>query len=857
MKGSGLLPTDLTVSAELFPGQQDTDEMKEKALPAHFGEWIKRYRKRLDLTQDELAQRVGCSTATLRKIEGGERRPSKQLASLLARSLEIPMEDQAAFIRLAREEAAVERISSPISIDPGGNEVVQAPGLLRTNLPAQPFPLIGRDAELVELGKLLAEPDCRLLTITGAGGVGKTRLAIELAFRERDSYPGGVYVVSLSSLNASEFIVPAVADVLKLTFSGPLEPKDQLLNFLAFHTSQPTLLVLDNLEHLLALSDPADGALDPVALLAEMLRRAPNVKILVTSRERINLQGEWMFELHGMPFPAKDQEYQLENFSATVFFVQRAQQAVRDFEVLPEEQPSLARICELVEGNPLAIELAAAWVRVLSIRDISREIASNLDFLTSSMRDVSERHRSLKATFEYSWKLLSAEERQGLSRLAVFRGGFQREAAEHVAGVSLTVLMSLFSKSLIQRQDQSRYDLHEVLRQYALSHLEEDPRENLTYDRHCHYYLGLVHGEEKGFSEANQWVGDQVLLAELDNLRAAMSWGLKSSQVQYTLQIATALGQFWYTHGYWREGLEWLDWGLTCPQPAPDLVRAKALTVAGRLTRYLGDYSQAIALLRESLVCWENCADQTGIAQSLCNLGAALFRQGDFEEALNLLGKALEVATQQVDRRGQYCSLENLGHAASRQGKPETAIEYYETSLALAREANDENQVANLLNAIGDEYMLLGDFDRAENFFSLAAEICRRLGNRLVGAYVSGNRGLIAIKNGNYTLAIGLLVESIRVLQEMGDKEEVILCFEPMAFMALEQRCPERAVKLLGADESLRQTLGVIRSQPLQADFDGYLADARKQLGASAFQAAWEAGSRMTFEQAVAYAVRR
>jgi predicted ATPase/transcriptional regulator with XRE-family HTH domain len=829
--------------------------VEETALPAYFGEWLKRRRKELDLTQAELADRAGCSVPALRKIEAGIRRPSKQLAGLLARALEIPSEDQTTFIKVARGELNVERLRSSAQVSAAAQSIHHNLPQPRVNLPIQLTPLIGREAELAALGKLLVDPQCRLLTITGMGGIGKTRLAIEFACQQQILFPGGVYYVPLGPLNSPEFIVTAIAESFGLTLSGTLDLQEQLFNYLAVRARQALLLVLDNLEHLLHLSDRWDKKVAAAVLLAELLQSLPNLKILATSRERINIQGEWTFELQGLPFPMNEQSDHLENYSAPALFIQRARQVKTGFDVLPDERSSLARVCELVEGTPLAIELAAAWVGVLSIDEIAREIASNLDFLTTTMRDVSERHRSLRATFEHSWKLLSAEEQEGLSRLAVFRGGFQRVAAEQVARASLPILMSLFSKSLLLRKENGRYDLHEVVRQYALSYLGDDLEGEATRDRHCKYYLGLVHGDEKGFSEANQWVDDQILVDELDNLRAAMSWGIWNIQVQYTLKIATALGQFWYTHGYWREGLEWLDWGLTGPGPVPHVVRAKALTVCGRLKRYLGEYDEAIAMLKEGLAFWDRCDDVTGIAQTLCNLGAAVLGQGDYESAMSLLEEALSVAIQQGDRRGRYCSLENLGHLASRQGNSQRAIELYSGSLALAQEANDENQAAILLNALGDEFVAIDDYDRAEDCFNQCATICHRLGNRIIEAYVSGNRGYMAMKQGNYSRAFTLLAETILILQELGDKENAILCLEPMAFMALERHFPERAARLLGAGELLRQTLGVTRAQPLQADYERYTTSVRSHLDKAAFEAAWAEGSAMTYEQAIAYAV--
>ena len=343
--------------------------MEETALPIYFGEWLKLRRKKLDLTQAELAQRAGCSVAALRKIEAGVRRPSKQLAGLLAKSLEIPTEEHATFIRVARGDLNLERLRSPSSFRAEDRAIERDTALLPTNLPLPLTPLIGREAELAALGKLLSDQQCRLLTITGMGGIGKTRLAIELASTLQPQFPGGILYIPLASINTPEYILPAIADALELSLSGSLDLRDQLLNYLAVRAKQALLLVLDNLEHLLASSASGYSDAEAVSLLTEMLQRVPKMKIVVTSRERINIRVEWIFELHGLPVPESDRSHDLEDCSAAALFIQRARQAKFDFDVLPEERPKLARICQLVQGTPLAIELAAAWAGVLSIGD--------------------------------------------------------------------------------------------------------------------------------------------------------------------------------------------------------------------------------------------------------------------------------------------------------------------------------------------------------------------------------------------------------------------------------------------------------------------------------------------------------
>jgi transcriptional regulator with XRE-family HTH domain len=363
-----------------------------------FGAWVTRRRKALDLTREQLAGQVGYSVSALRKIESDERRPSRQMAELLADCLQVPPDQRPTFVQVARGQLRVERLVAAVSTTVTGDELPR-PAI---RLPVPPTPLIGREAELAELARLLRDPQCRLLTLVGAGGIGKTRLAIEVAGRHQDRFPDGACFVSLASLNSSAFLVPAIADALGYVFQRQMEPRTQLLNYLSVKQS---LLVLDNVEHLL----------EGVDLFAEMLERAPGVKLLATSRERLNLQGEWVFEIQGLPVPPTDQAGRAEEYSAAALFVQSARRVQAGFELGAEERPPVVRICQMVEGMPLGIELAAAWVSVLTCREIAHEIERGMDFLATTMRDVPERQRSLRAAFDHSWSLLSADSRADLS----------------------------------------------------------------------------------------------------------------------------------------------------------------------------------------------------------------------------------------------------------------------------------------------------------------------------------------------------------------------------------------------------------------------------------------------------------
>ncbi len=365
----------------------------------------------------------------------------------------------------AETRALYDRIQAGQPVQDSQPDQAATPARIPNNLPTQPTPFIGRTEELADIRQLFDNPACRLVTLLGPGGIGKTRLAQEVARQSLEgqgpAFPQGVYFVSLAPLQTADLLAPAIADALMFAFhseeASDQPQRDHLMQLADYLRQRQMLLVLDNFEHLISGS----------SLVSELLRQAPLLKILVTSRERLNVRGEWAYEIQGMHFPDAGQAGGLENFSAAQLFLQSAQRAQVGFSPSTQEQAEIARICRLVEGFPLAIELAAAWVRLLTCQEIGAEIEKNLDFLADSLRDLPLRHQSLRAVFEHSWSLLPAPEQKLLSALSVFRGEFSRQAAEQISGASLPRLSSLVDKSLLHRNLSGHYEMHELLKQYA------------------------------------------------------------------------------------------------------------------------------------------------------------------------------------------------------------------------------------------------------------------------------------------------------------------------------------------------------------------------------------------------------
>lgn len=745
-------------------------------FPNLLGDWLKARRKALDLTQEELAQRAGCSVFALRKIESGERRPSKQLAALLAVALEIPEGDQPTFIRVARGESNLERLHAPslggipVSHADTSSIVVQRlspiPQPATHHLPLQSTPLLGRDMELAALERLFNESQCRLLTLTGMGGIGKTRLAIEFASRMCDMFSDGVHYVPLASINSGELIVPAIAETLEFSFSGPVGLQEQLFHYLAHKIKRPALLVLDNLEHLLVQSSVA------AELVVEILQKFSNIKVICTSRERLNLHGEWTYELHGLPIPPSEFVDRLEDYSAATLFMQRARQIDSEFELTESEKPNLVKICHLVEGIPLAIELAAAWVGMLSCREIALEIETNIDFLTTSMRNIPERHRSLKATFDHSWRLLSGAERDTLSRLSVFHGGFDRAAAERVAGATLPLLLSLVSKSLVRRTKDGRYDLHEVIRQYAMSQLLENQKQYLAArDFHCEYYLKLVADREKALKSAAQQDAMRELTREMDNIRVAWVWGVERQKFPLLGASVRSLGWVFEVGGWIREGIDQLELFIQALKAGSrDKQLEKALGAAllhhGLLYFRSGQFVNAQEHYNESISILRSVNEQTLLADALIFNGTLAHLCGDYPEARTLIQEGLAYAQAANDLWFTAYGIYNLGHVDSLMGEYQKGYEQMQEGLKIWREFGDPHSISLGLNFLVNTQIKLGRYEEAKQAMLESISLCDQTKNRWGMGTAYRYLGLATLAEGQYIEAQDYLQKSLEIFGE-------------------------------------------------------------------------------------------
>lgn len=746
--------------------------MEESKFPVFFGEWVKKRRKSLDLTQEELAQRTGCTIFTVRKIESGERRPSKQLAELLSAALEMSPEEKVTFIKVARGELIVERLQDP-SFSTSLKTVSTLEDVSQSSsVPLQPTPLIGRETEIAAMGRLLTDPQCRLLSLTGMGGIGKTRLAIEFATRLQSRFSGGIYYVPLASIQSTDAIVPGIADVLGFVFSGPSDPKDQLLHHLA-RQKHMVLLVLDNIEHLLV----PQSAMDKVGiagLISECLRRLPCLKVLVTSRERLNIQGEWNYELYGLAVPPVDFLDRIEQYSAVELFIQKARRVKADFYLGDADKVSVVRICQLLDGIPLAIELAAAWVGVLSCHEIAQEIDSNIDFLTSSTRDIPKRHQSIRASFDHSWKLLTDEERCVLSRLSVFRGGFDRMAADQIAAASLFHLASLVSKSLVRRSENGRYDLHEVIRQYASCHLEEDSCQLDIYTSHFEFYLSYVQARGKSLRGMLQQETVRQLTDELDNIRAAWAWAVHHGEYLHLGKAVRSLGWYFEVAGLQREGITQAEPLIqafkSMSMDVPELQMAYGSTLAQQALLYFrnGEITTARFLYEESLTILRQVDDRSLLAESLVFMGIIQHLCGEYDRARALLEEGLALSRSSDERWFEAYAIYNLGYIDSLFGSYQNGFEQMMTGLNIWRALGDEQYIALGLNFLVPTLNALGRHDEAITNMYESIGLCEKTKNRWGLGMAYSFLGLAMMSAGLFAESQKQFEKSLEIINEYG-----------------------------------------------------------------------------------------
>ncbi len=676
------------------------------------------------------------------------------------------------------------------------------------NLPAAPA-LLGRTMELAELASLLADPEQRLLTLTGPGGIGKSWLALQSAHQQLathpEHWPDGLFWVSLAAVERSEQITFPILDALAIRLEGAASPQTQLIEQLR---GRKLLLLLDNLEQLL----DASNIVAVTELLDEILAQAPGVNVLITSRERVNLVGETVINLLGLPFPAQSDE-PATMYAAVQLFVRSAQRGERNF-ILAEHQTAVVRICQLVQGLPLAIDLAASWVRLLSCQEIAEEIEHNLDLLTVSNPNLSPRHRSLRAVFEHSWQLLSAEQQQVLRQLAVFRGSFSREKAAEVADATLHLLASLVDKSLLQTErhaaQRRRYGLHQQVRQFAREKLNEANEAEWLHKRHSTAYLRWAEEVEPKLSAGEQGQGLALLQSEQMELHAALQWALGAGEAELAMRLGLALWRFWAMRGYLGEGRQWLEAAVQLPQPNNPTLLASLYHALGCLAYYASDLAVADRWLTGAVDLFRPLDESARLASSLLRLGMVKQERQDFA----------------------------------------TAVALHEQATQLYRRLNDENGLYSCLESSASLSYDMGEIERAEALFAESLTLARRLGDQENIATALANLGWIAVLRGDFARGLAYSREGLQHFHEMDHRFGLLFALEGVAGAIAGQQA-RHSVALFAATNAVREQ-SMMRHPPSNEKYIAQMIEpARQQLDAAAFAAAWQDGSGWSLAAAI------
>jgi predicted ATPase/class 3 adenylate cyclase/DNA-binding CsgD family transcriptional regulator len=733
------------------------------------------------------------------------------------------------------------------------------------NLPVQLTSLIGREQEVTAVQNLLLREDVRLVTLTGPGGTGKTRLGLQVAAELCEVFTDGVFLVNLAPVSDPLFVLPTIAQTLGI---GKVGGKPLLEHMREELHQKKVLLMIDNFEHVVSVAPH----------MTDLLVACPKLKLLVTSREVLRVRAEQEFVVPPLALPDRiilTEQTEFSQYAAVNLFHQRVKAVKSDFRITPANARAIAEICVQLDGLPLAIELAAARMKLLSPQALLARLSHRLQILTSGVRDSPTRQQSLRNTIAWSYNLLKTEEQQIFRRLSVFIGGSTLEAIEAIhatfetePGVVQVVdgVGSLIDKSLLQRTEQedieSRISMLETIREYAIECLCESGEEESIRRAHAGYYLTLVEEAEPHLKGAQQLLWLRRLDREQENLRAALGWLIAHEEGEKALRFCVALWLFWQTRGNWSEGWRWLKSVLALPEAGERTVlRAKVLSAAGELAAVQGDIQEAHFLLTESVILCQELADDQGAVLPMSTLGRVIVRQGDHTAAASLMKECITLCRKLGSKWELSRSLLTLGYIEWVQGDQKQAIALTQESLILARELDDKARIAHALNNLGHFFWEQGDLLQARAHAEEGLKLIRELGDKVLLLSTLGTLGSILCSQGDLAQAVACFSEAYSKSQELGNETHITeghslelerethiaWYLEGLARVATAEHQLTRAARLYAAFE-VRLDINKAFIPKERDNYKQTLSNLHALLGKQAFQKAWSEGRTMTIE---------
>ena len=799
-----------------------------------FGDLLRQHRNAASLTQEDLAELAGLNPDTISLLERGERRrPHRYTMQSLAEALGLSQRDRLRFEAAARRPTAT-------------------PSARHTDLYSQPTPFIGREREAEEVRQKLLHPDVRLLTLTGPGGVGKTRLGLEVAKQVLDWFDEGVCFVALAPVSEPDLVPSAIAQALGVRRSARQGMAEALEQYLR---ERQQLLLLDNFERLLDAGPP----------LAQLLGACPHLKVLVTSRVVLRLRGEHRYEVPAMALPPAGYQppAEVDRYEGIHLFAERARAARSEFEITADNAPAVIELCRKLDGLPLAIELAAARVGLLPPEAMLARLGNRLALLTGGARDLPDRQQTLRATLDWSYDLLDAEERSLFARLAVFVGGWTLDAAEAVCDIGdeaevLRHTSALVDESLVQQtnaHDEPRFTMLETVREYALERLEQSGEMERSRRRHAGYFLRLAEEEERESRGPLQGAWLDRLETEHDNLRAALAWSLGPwGDTQTGLKLTGALSHFWYMREHHSESRTWLKSALERSGDAT-AARAKVLVGAARLAWFQGELPRSHALAKESLALYKDLGDDAGAAFACLVLGRTEVSQGNRQHGETLVEESLVSFRQQENMWGISRALIVLGAAALFDEDIDRAKTQFQKSLQICRDLEDAEGIALSLLYLGYAAHMLGEEALSSTLLEQSLAVFEDLGDSRGVAEVLLEQGRVAHAQGDDTRAASLCRQSLALSSKLENKSHIAFCLTVLAGATQATGDAERAARLFGAAHTLLESLDAVLDPAGTLEYEDNLAATRVQLSEDPFTKAWQEGKTMTLEQTITEAM--